>query len=251
MRCPRAGVRHLCTRAALDIMPAGKKTGVRGARCNRGRRRRETPAICGAALREAWSGAESLGCVSPLDKSRRGTPEGVLPPPIPSPASGGGSGWGQAPHRKVRRLMKQRLSAFCFLFVAGSESKRFCRLGRAKRNPPKDAMGYAAELVIGPATSGRTRWRLTHPPFPCAVADRDGSGSPLPDRSDEGLVLAAKFLRLACRKNSGREQKAQREKVGRCAEQSSPLSRKGRGEGAPREEEISLLHPPLEGGGEK
>ena len=41
------------------------------------------------------------------------------------------------------------------------------RVGRAKRNPRGEAYrkaqrGHGAELVIGPATSGRTRWRLCH-----------------------------------------------------------------------------------------
>jgi hypothetical protein len=41
----------------LGHQPAGIMTGMRGARCNRGRRRRETPATFDAALREAWSEA--------------------------------------------------------------------------------------------------------------------------------------------------------------------------------------------------
>ena len=75
-----------------------------------------TPPLMGAALREAWSGAESLGCVSPLDKSRSGTPEGVRVPldarRAPSsvlPRMRGRMKVG------VRRLVKLRLSAFCFL----------------------------------------------------------------------------------------------------------------------------------------
>jgi hypothetical protein len=46
------------------------------------------PPSIGAGLREAWSEAESLGCVSPLDKSRGGTPEVVRAPtgPAPQPA---------------------------------------------------------------------------------------------------------------------------------------------------------------------
>ena len=51
-------------------------TGVRGARCNRNGAGGGNPPLIGAALREAWSDAESLGCVSPLDKSRGGTPTG-------------------------------------------------------------------------------------------------------------------------------------------------------------------------------
>ena len=39
------------------------------------------PAALGAVSREAWPEAEPLGCVSPSGKSRRGTPEGVLPHP--------------------------------------------------------------------------------------------------------------------------------------------------------------------------
>ena len=107
MRCPRAKARHLGSRAVSDIMPAGTMTGMRGARCNRGRRRRGHPPLIGAALREAWSEAESLGCVSPLDKSRGGTPEGVRAPL--------GARCAQA-----QRLVNLRLSAFCFLFFFGS-----------------------------------------------------------------------------------------------------------------------------------
>jgi hypothetical protein len=46
-----------------------------------------------------------LGCVSPLDKSRSGTPEGVRAPL-------------SARRTQVRWLETLRLSAFCFLFVA-------------------------------------------------------------------------------------------------------------------------------------
>jgi hypothetical protein len=35
---------------------------------------------------------------TPWGENRGGTPIDVLPPPIPSPASGGGCGWGQRPH---------------------------------------------------------------------------------------------------------------------------------------------------------
>jgi hypothetical protein len=97
------GARHLCSRAASGIMPAGTMTGTRGARCNRGRRRRETPAILGAAPREAWPEAESLGCVSPLDKSRRGTPTGER--------ALQGARWPRG-----TAVEQQRLSAFRFLF---------------------------------------------------------------------------------------------------------------------------------------
>ena len=38
------------------------------------------PCLAWRWLRETWPGAESLGCVSPLDKSRSGTPEGVRVP---------------------------------------------------------------------------------------------------------------------------------------------------------------------------
>jgi hypothetical protein len=105
MRCPRAGARHLCSRAASGIMPAGTMTGMRGARCNRGRRRRDTPAIYRRCAREAWPDAAFLGCVSPLGESRRGTPTG------------------ERAFAKVRAAPKgtavteQRLSAFCFLYL--------------------------------------------------------------------------------------------------------------------------------------
>jgi len=60
----------------LGHQPAGIMTGMRGARCNRNGAGGGNPPLTGAALREAWSEAEPLGCVSPLDKSRGGTPEG-------------------------------------------------------------------------------------------------------------------------------------------------------------------------------
>ena len=48
---------------------------------------------------DAWPDAEPLGCVSPLGKSRGGTPEAEAPPSLPSPACGGGlSGGGASPH---------------------------------------------------------------------------------------------------------------------------------------------------------
>ena len=56
-------------------MSAGIKTGTRGARCNRGGRRRETPARLGA--RSAKPGPEShLGMRESQGQSRGGTPEG-------------------------------------------------------------------------------------------------------------------------------------------------------------------------------
>ena len=57
------------------------------------------PAAFGAVSREAWPEAEPLGCESPSGKSRRGTPEGVLPLP---------RGWGGAAARKAAVVTDKR-----------------------------------------------------------------------------------------------------------------------------------------------
>ena len=92
----------------LGHQPAGTMTGVRGARCKRGRRRRSEARRFGRLSREAWPEAEPLGCVSPSGESRRGTPEGVLSLP---------RGWGSAAARKAAVVTEQRLTAFRFLFL--------------------------------------------------------------------------------------------------------------------------------------
>ena len=113
---------------------------------------------------------------SPDGKSRGGTPIGER------------TRW-CAPHREMRRLETHvcRRSASFFLSLG--------RVGRAKRNPPLSMVGYAAELVIGPATSGRTRWRLTHLCFAKTRAhlrrENDVACSPLPacgERSSRARV---------------------------------------------------------------
>jgi hypothetical protein len=77
MRCPRAGARHLCSRAASGIMPAGTMTGTRGARCNRGRRRRDTPATYRRCAPRSLARCrvlgmrESLGREPPWNADRR------------------------------------------------------------------------------------------------------------------------------------------------------------------------------------
>jgi hypothetical protein len=69
----------------LGHQPAGTMTGVRGASLQPGPAPAGgTPPLIGAASREAWPDAEPWGCVSPFGESRGGTPEGVLPPPVPS-----------------------------------------------------------------------------------------------------------------------------------------------------------------------
>jgi hypothetical protein len=130
MRCPRALGSSPRLPGGFGHQSAGTMTGTRGARCNRGRRRRGHPPLTGAALREAWSEAESSGCVSPLDESRGGTPEGVRAPL--------GARCAQA-----QRLVNLRLSAFCFLaflllFLASvprptvSDPALHCRIGLTK-----------------------------------------------------------------------------------------------------------------------
>ena len=85
---PADGGSSLPFSGGSGIMPAGIRTGARGARCKRGRCRRSEARRFGCRSREAWPEAEPLGCVSPSGKSRRGTPEGVLPPQgaVPQPA---------------------------------------------------------------------------------------------------------------------------------------------------------------------
>jgi len=76
VRCPRAGrygpfpggvghhvCRHYDRHARCSLQPGPALTGVT-----------RRPWRLGAALREAWSDAEPLGCASPLGKSRGGTP---------------------------------------------------------------------------------------------------------------------------------------------------------------------------------
>ena len=58
--------------------------------------------------RETWSEAEPLGCVSPLGKSRGGTPEGVRAPA------------GRAPQRRLRRLVNCAVPAFRILLFCCS-----------------------------------------------------------------------------------------------------------------------------------
>jgi hypothetical protein len=60
-------------------MSAGIMTGMRGARWNRGGRRRDTPAIDRRLLRETWSGLH-LGMRESQGESRSGTPEGERAP---------------------------------------------------------------------------------------------------------------------------------------------------------------------------
>jgi len=102
VRCPRAEVSSPLHSGGSDIMPSGTMTGVRGARCNRSRRRRVTPPSL--ALRSAKPGPGcAKGCVSPLDRSRCGTPKGERVPL-------------DARRALQARSYELRLSAFCFLF---------------------------------------------------------------------------------------------------------------------------------------
>jgi len=75
VRCPRAKGSSPLLPGGSDIMSAGIMTGMRGARWNRGERRRDTPAIDRRLLRETWSGLH-FGMRESQGKSRRGTPTG-------------------------------------------------------------------------------------------------------------------------------------------------------------------------------
>jgi hypothetical protein len=76
------------------------------------------PPSIGAALREAWSEAESLGCVSPLDKNRGGTPEGVRAL----------QGARRAKARRLRNSVLRRSASFSFVFVARMERSKIREL---------------------------------------------------------------------------------------------------------------------------
>ena len=105
------------------IMSAGITTGMRGASLEVGR-------SVGGVTPAPWTVCpRNLARVAPRDhtplgKSRGGTPEGELPPPIPSPASGGGSGWGQrrTPRCGGRPCVFRR--SISFMILAKREKRR-------------------------------------------------------------------------------------------------------------------------------
>ena len=75
LRRPRAKGSSPSRSGGFGHQSAGTMTGARGARCNRGRRRRETPARLGAC--SAKPGPEPhLGMRESQGESRRGTPTG-------------------------------------------------------------------------------------------------------------------------------------------------------------------------------
>ena len=115
-----------------DIMPAGTMTGARGARCNWVRHRRHVRFVWCTYSRKPGPSC-ALGTTTPFGKNRGGTPEDVLPPPIPTPACGGGSGWGAVPQparpRRLRNSVLRRSASFYF-FVARIEQSEI--RGRAK-----------------------------------------------------------------------------------------------------------------------
>jgi hypothetical protein len=135
VRCPRAAARHCRSRAASDIMPAGTMTGTRGARCNRGRRRRGVTR-CLSAPRSTKPGpklslrdAQSLGQEPRWNADRRAAPILFLP-------VRGGLGWGQCRARARRfRNSVYRRSASCYF------SNISCRFPIVIRpaDPPPDA----------------------------------------------------------------------------------------------------------------
>jgi hypothetical protein len=57
------------SRAVSDIMSAGIMTGMRGARCNRGRRRRENPAASRRSAPRNLVRSRTLGCESPKGRA--------------------------------------------------------------------------------------------------------------------------------------------------------------------------------------
>jgi len=137
LRCPRAGVSSPLHSGGSDIMPSGTMTGVRGARCNRSRRRRDTPAKLGVGSAKPGPELrlgmrESLGQEPLWNAERRARPAGRAP-------------------RLASAELRLRLSAFCFLFF----------------------LSFVLSFVLS---------FLAFVPPP----DRDGSGLPLPESSDEG-----------------------------------------------------------------
>jgi len=90
---------------------------------------------------------------SPLGESRSGTPEGVLPPPIPFAARGGGSGWGQRRNGSCGGCKSTPPGVLLPFFLPSFVLRRVVE---RKRNPPNDAVGYAAFAANPP-------YSLPHP----------------------------------------------------------------------------------------
>ena len=74
--------------------------------------------------RKAWPGAEPWATNVPLARAAVERREASCPLPFPPPLAGEGEGGGSAAPQGAAGT-DPRLSAFCFLFIAGSESKRF------------------------------------------------------------------------------------------------------------------------------
>jgi hypothetical protein len=181
-RCPRARARHLCSRAALDIMPAGIMTGVRGARCKR------SPALTGqpaalrrlsAALHEAWSELSPWDARVPwtravVERRKASAPcrARAAPPPKSSSASGGGC------RLRVRWLRNSVFRRSASLFISS------LRGAKRRSNPVFVPQHYALDCFASLAMT------------PHAAPDRDEAGPPLPGSSDEDR-MCGEIFRLA------------------------------------------------------
>jgi hypothetical protein len=146
----------------LGHQPAGTMTGARGASLQPGPRcgvnprpyRRRVP-------REAWPEAEPLGCVSPLGKSRGGTPQGVR-------ALQG------ARRTQVRRILVCVFRRSAFLYFFRSPGERSETRGSARKLNHRSRMSLRSSGLL-------------------AAHDRDGARYHRRGSSDEDQVL--RFVR--------------------------------------------------------
>jgi hypothetical protein len=119
------------------------------------------------------------------------------------------------------------------LWVATSEGVAHAAPAGAVPHP-HDADRQALSL---PRVCRRSASFLFFLSFVCAAPDRDGSGPPLPDRSDEGRVFGGGVFGLACRKNSDANKKRAAGMNEYCRHPEV------RAEGAPRRMQATALQP--------
>jgi hypothetical protein len=172
-RFPRARARHLRSRAASEQRPAGTMTGLRGARwTGTGNSASQEARPSGAELRR-WLAAASAA-VERRQAARRAdfvcadlrtlvcvdarrAPASVLPR----------KRWRMKAGARRLEIRVCRRSASFFLVARMKRSEM-----RGRRCKPRDRSRIFAEPVIGPATSGRTRW--LRPGYRCSSALRIG-----------------------------------------------------------------------------
>jgi hypothetical protein len=126
----------------LGHQPAGIMTGMRGARCNRGGRRRDTPAILGARSAKPGPGC-TLGCVSPKDRAVVERRQASAPCRVRACRKASGCG--------------QRLSAFCFLVCFASAPRPIVMLRRFHCRGIRRRSGSAASFLAMACRIARVR----------------------------------------------------------------------------------------------